>query len=142
MNGVCVGVIAEVRPGAVADLDSRAIVAELDLELLLEVDMSERHFAPLPKYPDSLFEMSVVMPTREPYQRLDELVRANVESSLLREINVIAVYEGAPLAEGEKSVSVKLHLGSDERTLSGEELTAIQDGLMAAVENSSYSLRR
>jgi len=95
----------------------------------------------LKKYPDSFFEMSVVMPQREPYSRLRSLLAANVAEELLRKIEVIAVYEGKPLAADEKSISVKLFLGAEDRTLSGEELAAVQDRLVAAIDESTYALR-
>ncbi len=142
VNGVPLGVIAEVSPGVVQDLKSRAVIAELDLELLLECDLGVELFKHLPKYPDSFFEMSVVMPEKEPFEKLNQLILKNLDNSLLRRIEVLAVYQGKPLKSGEKSVSVKLYLGSDEGTLSGEELSALQDRLMTAVESSSYSLRR
>ena len=142
VNGVQLGIIAEVSPGVIQDCNSRAVVAELDLELLLECDPGVELFKHLPKYPDSFFEMSVVMPEKDTYEKLHRLILKNIDNALLRRIEVLAVYQGKPLKSEEKSVSVKLYLGSDEGTLSGEALTVIQDRLMSAVESSSYALRR
>ena len=136
-----IGVLAEVSPLMLQDFNGRAVIAEIDLELLLEADQAPRLFSPLPKYPDSFFEMSVVMPRTAYYSSLKELITANVDSSILRRIEVLAVYQGPPLSAEEKSVSVKLFLGADDRTLSGEELSSIQQRLVEAVQSSSFSLR-
>lgn len=149
LGGTQVGVIAEVVPMAIKDFSNRAVIAEVDLELLLEAGagvgegegVGRKLFKALPKYPDSFFEMSVVMPKKAYYSELEELLRGGVEASVLRGIEVVAVYEGAPLKEDEKSVSVRLSLGAGDRTLGGEELTRIQQGLIGVVQGSRFALR-
>jgi len=136
------GVIAEVKPGAVEDLNRRAVVAELDLELLLELSGEQRHFTPPSKYPSSLFEMSVVMPEKTRWTALRDMILQNVERKYVRSIDVISVYTGKPLVDGQKSVSVKISFGADDRTLSGDELGSFQQRLIEVVEGSEFSLRR
>ncbi len=142
LNGIALGVVAEVSPGIVDESIRRAVVLELDLELLLGAQERERSFIPFPKYPDSFFEMSVVMPEKTAYVDLERLLYAGEDSTLLRRLELLGVYQGKPLRVGEKSVSVKLYLGAQDRTLSSEDLVAIQSRFMAAVEKSGYSLRK
>lgn len=141
LNGISFGVVAEVRPDILDDFSNRAVVAEIDLDLLLEADRDEALFSPLPKYPDSFFEMSVVMPKTTCYEELKRIVVEQVAPSLLKKIEVVSVYEGKPLEKDQKSVSVKLFLGAQDRTLSGSELTEIQQGLIKAIEESPFALR-
>ncbi|MCC6220961.1 MAG: phenylalanine--tRNA ligase subunit beta [Deltaproteobacteria bacterium] len=138
-----IGVIAEVSPGIVASRDGRAIVAELCLEdLILDADATHS-FIPVAKYPDALFEISVVMPKKEPYAKLERAIyEGSLESGLLKKIDVLSVYIGEPLAEGEKSVSVKLSFGSSERTLLPDEFKTARDLVVKSVENHGYSLRQ
>lgn len=142
LNGVSLGVIAEVRPELIADIPERSVVAELDLDLLLEADSSELHFTPLAKFPDSLFEISVVMPERTHFSELSALLERAVPEGRLRGVELLDVYSGKPLKAGEKSVSVRLAFGAPDRTLSTEELQLLQNGVMNSVEKGSYSLRR
>ena len=141
LNGSMVGVIAEVKKSFIDDVSARVVVAEIDLELLLEADPDFTCYKEIPKYPDSFFEMSVVMPGNEPYAALEDLLVKSVDNQYLRRIEPLAVYTGKPLNEGEKSVSVKLFFGSDERTLSSDEIEKLRTSLMDAVNNSHYSLR-
>lgn len=136
-----VGVVAEVRPGLGKDLPERLVVAELDTDAILSLASRDEKFRPLAKYPDSFFEMSVVMPKRETYQQLESLLRSQVDPQVLRRIEVFSLYEGKPLPEGTKSVSVRFVLGSDARTLATEEVSGIQQSLMNAVRQSEYTLR-
>ena len=81
------------------------------------------------------------MPRKSRYAELEAIITGSVDAVLLRRTEVLAVYEGPPLQADQKSVSVKLFLGADDRTLSGDELSAIQSRLIAAVAQSKFSLR-
>jgi phenylalanyl-tRNA synthetase beta chain len=136
-----VGVIAEVRPGIADTGETRAVIAEIDLERLLQLNSAARPYAPLPKFPPSFFEMSIVTAERTPFAEIDRLIRGAVDRKLIKAMEVTAVYRGAPLAEGEKSTSIRLALGSDDRTLGPEEIQRFQSKLMQSVEQR-FSLRR
>jgi len=136
-----IGVIAQGRDDVFDGLSSRAFIAEVDIELLLEERDEEQHFKAFSKYPDSLFEMSVVLKERDTYGELESFIVGNVDSSVLRKIEVVSLYRGTPLAADEKSLSVKLYLGRDDRTMDGEELTQIQESLLRSVDASRFSLR-
>ena len=141
VNGVSIGVIAEVAPSFTEDSTTRAIVAELDLELLLEADTAETRFKPLSKYPDSFFEVSVVAPVSAYACDVEQVVRSRVPDRVLRRIETLSMYQGKPLADGEKSLSFKLYLGAENRTLSGEELQQIQTDVVNSIRESAYTLR-
>jgi phenylalanyl-tRNA synthetase beta chain len=141
LDGLEVGLIAEVNPLSLDGVSQRVVIAELSMDCLVSFSTRSAEFKTISKYPDSFFEMSVVMPKGEPYSSLEELIRQNVDPNLLRNLEVVAVYSGKPLSEDEKSVSVKLYLGSENMTLSGERLSAIQDKLLSGVDKSHFSLR-
>lgn len=142
VDGILCGLIAEVHP-RYADIDDskRLVLVELDLDLLVSASAELAQFKPLPKYPDSLFEISIVTPVDCEYREVREIIETSVESSFLRSIEAVSVYTGAPLADTEKSISVKLAFGSEERTLSPEELKSLQDAVMQGISDSPYSLR-
>ena len=141
ISGTVVGVVAEVRPEFSGGVNGRLIISEIDLAKALSADTREKAFQALPRFPYSFFEMSVVMPERTEFSELRSLLYSNVSDGLLKGLEVVAVYRGAPLNDGQKSVSVKLSLGAEDRTLSGVELTGIQEQLIKAVETSRFSLR-
>ena len=136
-----VGIVAESLPGFVEDLDGRAVFAEVDVERLCELVGPVTHFEAIPKYPASLFEMSVVMPKDTPFIELETLMRGSVDSAYLRDLEVLSVYSGKPLRENEKSISVKCWFGRADKTLENEELSNLQNAMMKAVNDSEFSLR-
>jgi phenylalanyl-tRNA synthetase beta chain len=133
------GVVSEVISNE--EWQGRAVLAELELDTLLELS-TRRSYEPASKFPTSLFEMSIVCPTRTPFSSLEKVLAENSPLELLRSLEVLAVYEGKPLTEGHKSVSVRLEFGTNDRTLPPEEITTIQEALMKGVEKSGYALRR
>lgn len=139
VSNVALGVIAEVSPVPALDVPPRSIVAEIDLSLLLSIQR-DVGFTPLAKFPPSFFELSVVMPERAHYAALERLLYESIEPGYIRELRVLDVYRGSPLKEGEKSVSVKLSLGHDERTLSSDELALLQNRLVDGV-NAAFQVR-
>ncbi len=138
IGGVAVGQIAEIKPSLVNKC--RAACVEIDLELLLDRSL-ERAFTSLPKFPESFFEVSVVLPKRDSFSELKSLLVASVSSELLKGVEFLSLYEGEPLDSDMKSVSVKLMFGAADRTLSSEETESLQASVVAAIDGSEYSLR-
>ncbi len=136
-----VGLIAEVGPNSGFDLPERSIIAEIDLQGLLKIKDRDNKFKHIAKFPDCYFEMSIVLPKNTYYQELKEFLVSKVEKNLLKNLEVIAVYQGQPLKEDEKSISVKFSFGAEDKTLSNEELSSIQEKLIKEVNQSKYSLR-
>ncbi len=136
-----IGEIAEIMPGVVEFATGRGVIAELDIELLLETKPQTMLFSSFPKYPESYFELSVVMPEHRAYAELEQIIHRSVDSSFLRGIEVLSVYQGPPLEKGEKSISVRLSFCAPDHTLAGEELTAIQGRLTEEIRRSEFSLR-
>ena len=140
LNGIEISKISEVNP--IVSSGKRIAISELDLEKVLELKNNQETTVQAPsRYPVSYFEMSVVMPLRSYYSELESLIRTNVSSELLKDLEVLSVYKGSSLPEGKKSVSVKMSFGSLERTLNGDEIEAIQNSLMQAVDRSTFELR-
>lgn len=140
-NATPIGVIAQVHPIAVSRISEQVVVAEIDLELLAEFALEVDSFKSISKFPDSLFEISVVMPLTDHFTQVAAVITSGIDTALLRRMDVISVYEGAPIATGHKSVSIQMAFGAGDRTLGNEEVQTLQQQVMAAVNASSYQLR-
>jgi len=60
---------------------------------------------------------------------------------LLESIQFLRQYSGPPLAEGAKSLSFRLTVGSPERTLSSEEIAEIRTRIIEGMRDLGYELR-
>jgi phenylalanyl-tRNA synthetase beta chain len=137
-RGQVVGRIFELHPSLVES--GRAAVADLDLRLIESLSGGEVKFTPIRRYPSSAFDLSVIAPLRA-YAGSLRSEAASFAGPLLESIQFVREYAGPPLAEGSKSVSFRVTVGSPERTLSSEEVGGIRAGIIAGMRGLGYELR-
>ncbi|HMO17229.1 MAG TPA: phenylalanine--tRNA ligase subunit beta [Oligoflexia bacterium] len=137
-----VGVIAEVRPSVINIRQSRVVIAEIDIEALMATRVnSQATFLPISRYPESFFEISIVMPLEERFSRIKSTFYANLGEPCLRSILPVAVYQGAPLHESEKSLSIRFVYSKESGTVTTEELESFRSSVLNVVQKSKYRLR-
>ena len=65
--------------------------------------------------------------------------RSNNE--LIQNVEIVSVYEGNPIPQDKKSVSIKVTFASKERTLSPEEIDTLQKNTITILNRNGYQLR-
>jgi phenylalanyl-tRNA synthetase beta chain len=161
---VCFGIMAELNPlllkHAGIDFNSyRAAVFEMDLENLLEVYRESKplkRYQRLPRFPEVLLDIAVVVGEEVPAREVKELIlscgtgsavakgggRGGASAAaLLNRVELFDIYRGKPLAAGKKSLAFNLSYGSDERTLTDEEVKSVHDGIVAGIRGRGWDLR-
>jgi phenylalanyl-tRNA synthetase beta chain len=141
VNEMTCGVLAEVRPSFYPSRSERMLVAEIDIEALIATNPESRAFTEIPRFPASYFEISLVLHKKELFSTVRESFVANLGSGLLQRIEPVAVYEGAPLADEEKSLSLRFIFGKSDGTISAEELDTLRQRVIEVLEASKYRLR-
>lgn len=136
-RGALVGRLFELHPSLV---EGRAAMLDLDLPRIQEAAPAQLRYTPIRRYPSSAFDLSVVAGARELTGDLQEKLRA-LAGEMLESIVYLRQYAGPPLAEGTKSVSFRLTVGSPERTLSSEEVGVIRTRLIDGMRAQGYDLR-
>jgi phenylalanyl-tRNA synthetase beta chain len=137
-KGQTVGRLFELHPSLVES--GRAAVLDLDLRVVWPLSAAEIKYTPIRRYPSSAFDLSVVAGLRELAGNLEASV-ASFAGPLLESIQFVRQYTGAPLQEGQKSVSFRLTVGSPERTLSSEEVGEIRVRIIEGMRELGYDLR-
>ena len=140
VSGLFVGYVAEVDPDAVKDsLDApagvgRVAVFELDADALLAVADDTRRYTPLPRFPSVSRDIAVVIDLATPYALLETAARDAADAALTEGIGLQSVYTGERVAEGKKSVALRLTFRAGDRTLTDAEvdaqMTAVEAGLV------------
>jgi phenylalanyl-tRNA synthetase beta chain len=97
-------------------------------------------YTPVRRYPSSAFDLSVVTGLREQAGKLEAAI-AGFGGPLLESVQFVRQYAGPPLAEGVKSVSYRVTVGSRERTLSNDEISAIRNSIIEGMRGLGYELR-
>jgi len=118
----------------------RAAVLDLDLRSVQRLTAGEVKYTPIRRYPSSAFDLSVIAGLREPAGALESRV-ASFAGPLLESIQFLRQYSGPPLAEGARSVSFRLTVGSPERTLSSDEVGEIRSRIIEGMRELGYELR-
>jgi phenylalanyl-tRNA synthetase beta chain len=136
--GQTVGRLFELHPNLVET--GRAAILDLDLRLVESLTAGETKYTPIRRYPSSAFDLSVLAGLREQAGKLQSAI-AGFAGPLLESIQFVRQYVGPPLAEGVKSVSFRLTVGSPERTLSSDEITAVRNAIIEGMRGLGYELR-
>ena len=136
-RGERVGRLFELHPGL---LEGRAAILDLDLPRVQQLRPRDKTYTPLRRYPSSQFDLSVIAGTRELVADLRNKV-AGFAGELLESIEYVRQYSGPPLPENTKSVSFRVTVGSPERTLSSDDVSAIRARIIERMRALGYELR-
>jgi phenylalanyl-tRNA synthetase beta chain len=133
-----IGRLFELHPAL--GVEGRAAILDLDLAEMQRRDAGQRRYQPLRRFPTSAFDLSVVADLRQPAGEIEERLAAAAASDLV-EIEFVRQYTGAPLPENRKSVSYRLTVGANDRTLSSDEVAAIRNRVIEALRGAGFELR-
>lgn len=125
--------------GALADAQVRAldllpqcIVLEVELDAL-EVPLRAR-FQPIPKYPETYRDISIVIDQTVQSQTVADLIR-EVSVPLLRRVELYDQFDGKKIGEGKKSLTFALSFQSADKTLTDEEVNPVFDRVVKALDS-------
>jgi phenylalanyl-tRNA synthetase beta chain len=137
-KGAVAGRLFELHPRFVES--GRAAILDLDLRVVESLSGGRGKYTPIRRYPSSAFDLSVIAPLREHAGKLEGAI-AGFVGPLLESVQFVRQYVGAPLAEGTKSVSFRVTVGSAERTLSSEEIAGVRAAIIDQMRGLGYELR-
>src|SRR4030095_9699652 len=123
------------------ELEGDVLAFDLDLDSLFEAPRRKVEYEPPLRFPLVPFDVAVVADERVPVKAILAVIE-RAAGNLLRGLEVFDVFHGGQVGQGKKSVAVHILLGSPERTLSGEERTAVEQKVMEALKAAGYPLRR
>jgi phenylalanyl-tRNA synthetase beta chain len=136
VQGTPIGVFGELHPlvaQAFQLTGAPVLIAELDLDTLLEFVHERNAVEPLPVTPPVLQDIALVV--------ADQTAAAEVEAviwragkPLLQDVRLFDVYQGDPIPAGHKSLAYNLTYQTDERTLTDAEVAKAHQKIVKAVE--------
>ena len=135
IGGQRFGYLFELHP---ALLDrGRAAILYIDPYALQMISTPAQKYQPLRRFPTSSFDLSIVAGTREPVANLENKLR-HLAGDHLVSLQFLLIF---PLPQDKKSVSFRLTVGADDRTLTNEEVTGIREHVVAGIKSAGYELR-
>ena len=130
-----IGRLFEFHPSVIES--GRACVLDLDLELLEKRKRPAARYQPLRRFPVSAFDLSIVAPARALIGDIEGQLADFAGDALVS----IAFLRDFALPSGERSLSYRLTLGANDRTLSSEEVSAIRAAVIEGMRRAGFELR-
>ena len=124
------GIVGEVDAAVVNNysLKQAAYIFELDLEMIGQLDLDFKQMAPIPRFPSTARDITVIVDREIESGRLLDTV-AQFGEKLVEELYLFDVFAGDPIPAGKKSVSFRVVYRSAERTLEDETVNEIHHHL-------------
>jgi phenylalanyl-tRNA synthetase beta chain len=129
-DGQTLGIVGEVDAEVVNtySLKQQAFIFELDLEAIGRLASDSKQMAPIPRFPSTARDITVIVDQRIESGCLLDTV-AQFGEKLVEDLYLFDVFAGDPIPAGKKSVSFRVVYRSTERTLEDETVNAIHHRL-------------
>ncbi|NWF69281.1 MAG: phenylalanine--tRNA ligase subunit beta [Chloroflexi bacterium] len=136
INGAPAGTFGELHPQvarAYELTDAPVLLAELDLDLLLQHAEENHPVTPLRMQPPVLQDIALVVTEQTPNAQVEAVIAA-AGGEMLKSVRLFDVYRGDPIPAGQKSLAYNLVYQSDERTLTDREVAKVHSNIVRACE--------
>jgi phenylalanyl-tRNA synthetase beta chain len=137
-NGAFIGIVGAVHPAVSASLElpANTLLAEIRLPLPTHT----WKFSDPSRQPAALRDLAIIAPKTVPYSRLLALTQ-NAAGEHLERVDPFDVFAGGQIAEGSRSVAMRLTFRAQDRTLTDEEVNAAFQNVIAAVKHDGLEVR-
>lgn len=122
------------------EIGVKAYVAKLLIPEMMSVSVTEKTYKPLPKFPATTRDLSVVCDDSITVASLEKAIK-NAVGKILEKVTLFDVYKGSQIAEGKKSVSFSISMRSMESTLTDEQADAAMKRVLKAMTEFGAELR-
>jgi phenylalanyl-tRNA synthetase beta chain len=101
-----------------------AVLVELDMDALEPFKSRTNRFVRSPEFPMNDYDLSFLVDTMVKWDDIYTAVMAK-KNELLRDVKFVDEYKGKQIPAGKKSVTIRLVIGSDQKTLTGDEIEQV-----------------
>ena len=131
VNGENIGLIGRITPEISKE---EVYVMEISLDKLLSKKVGKMKYKELSKFPVVKKDIAVVVNKEVLAQDLLKTIKNNA-GKLLQASKVFDLYEGKGIKEGMKSIAISVTLGSQDKTLTDEEVNKVMEKVIDGLRN-------
>ena len=117
-----------------------AYIADINMDKLAELADFDIKYVDIAKYPASTRDLALLCDKNIYVGDIEKIIR-NSAGENLEKCELFDVYEGENIAEGKKSVAYALSFRAADRNLTGEEVSAAVDSVLAALKDKGIEIR-
>jgi phenylalanyl-tRNA synthetase beta chain len=110
------------------DIKQEVFYADFNWDLILRLISNKIRYTDIPRYPEVRRDLALLVDDNIAFDTIYKLAR-QTEKSLLKNINLFDVYEGANLPEGKKSYAVSFVIQDNTKTLTEAQIDKIMGKL-------------
>ena len=104
---------------------------ELDVTKLVPLKSRTNRFTHLAEYPETDYDISMLFDSDAAWADIyDAIMGQKKASALLKDAAFVDEYRGKQIPEGKKSVTIRLTIGSSEKTLTSQEIESAANQVM------------
>lgn len=142
IGDVTLGILGEAHPVVIENysIGTKVYLAKFDVKAMFANSDGETEYKPLPKYPSSTRDLSLICDVDLPIIEIEKVIRSAVGNTL-EAVKLFDVYKGAQIAEGKKSVSYSIVMRSSTATLTDVEADAAMKRVLKALEKINVIIR-
>ena len=139
LNGKPVGLLAQLRPGQVREMDGRhpIFIAEINVDQLEKATAHEVKFSGLPKFPGTTRDVALGVANGITHGQFEDFFAAQKSTEpLLESVTLFDLYTGANVAPGTKSMAFRLSYRDSGKTLESSVVDAAHTRILAALQKA------
>jgi phenylalanyl-tRNA synthetase beta chain len=137
VDGERIGVMGEIHPRVAAALDvpGRIAAAELEVDALMRHAAGAPTVRDVPRFPPVRRDLAFLMDVGVPAGAVGSAI-VEAGGDLLESCTLFDVHVGSPMPEGTKSLAFSLDFRDPQRTLEGDEVSAVVDAIVARIRDA------
>lgn len=116
-------------------------VCELDFDLICENADTEVHYQKPPKFPAMQRDIAMIVDDDLEVGSIIEEIES-VDSEIIENVKLFDIYRGLPIPQDRKSCAFSITYRADDRTLTDDEVDAVQKKIVAGLEQKFGALLR
>ena len=113
-----------------------AVLVELDMDALVPFKSRTNRYERMPEYPMNDYDISFLVDSMVKWDDIYAAVMAK-KNEFLRGVKFVDEYKGKQIPAGKKSVTIRLVIGSDEKTLTGDEIEQIANSVLKRIAKTT-----
>ncbi|MCP4264662.1 MAG: phenylalanine--tRNA ligase subunit beta [Candidatus Brocadiaceae bacterium] len=117
------------------DFRSKPCVAELDFNILIDKTNLDSSYRKISSYPIVTRDLAVVADEKVTWADIHGCIES-LKIDYLGDVEFFDVYRGKQVEKGKKSIAFKLIFRAEDKTLKSEEVDALQEEILASLNNS------
>jgi len=137
VDGEDIGFLGVLHPlvSEVFDLTGDISVFELDMDRVLSHIPLKIFYMPLPKYPYVERDISIIVSQETQVEDVKNTI-LSADSDIIESVTLFDIYTGPPIPEEKKSLAFSIRYRAENRTLTDNEVDAVQSRIVDILKNS------